>query len=532
VRGDVPRILLANVSRRSTLRVALVFVLGIVGRLAVIATAYAVTTEDTALATVLGVMTGATWLLQRAASASARVTVECDLYRGTSRRLLEMDVLRVPVDDLSRIVFEGNQVARGLVAQTLPALGADVIACILVVPLLLRTFHLRVLAMAALGFLVVGVVLFALRRVTVALQQRVLDAFQRVADDLMVAVEGRLEVVARGGEDAHGAAFDRALGAYERLSRRTALGGALLGRAPLVAGAATVALVVVLDASAREELRTTVFAHALLLAATAQVFLGLVMGLSELVRVGPHLEPIVAVLSAPARPEIGRRGGTAPSLPAEIVVEDVTFAYEEDARGALEGVSFRWAPPAPLLLVGPNGAGKSTLLRLLVGLRAPSRGAIRVGGEDMATFDVAELRRHVAFLPQRPYLGEPYLRVRDALRLLKRDATDSEMLRALERTAVLAALHGRHRDPLDVPIGELSAGQRQRIALARVLLEDVPFVLLDEPDANLDVDGVALVRRIVEELAGEGRMVAVAAHGRGLVEMPCTRVELGAVNDA
>jgi ABC-type transport system involved in cytochrome bd biosynthesis fused ATPase/permease subunit len=100
------------------------------------------------------------------------------------------------------------------------------------------------------------------------------------------------------------------------------------------------------------------------------------------------------------------------------------------------------------------------------------------------------------------------------------------MTRALTRTRLLDALAGRGSSALDVRVGELSAGQRQRLALARVLLQDAHIVLLDEPDANLDRDGIAMVRALLEELVAEGRMVAVAAHTRELAELPGVMVSL------
>jgi len=131
----------------------------------------------------------------------------------------------------------------------------------------------------------------------------------------------------------------------------------------------------------------------------------------------------------------------------------------------------------------------------------------------------------VAYLPQRPYLGEAHVTVRAALRLGITDASDVAMYEALARLDVLEPLQGDDR--LSTPVGELSTGQRQRVALARVLLQDAAMILLDEPDANLDREGIELVGSIVRELCREGKMVAVAVHTPELAALSTNRVELG-----
>jgi ABC-type bacteriocin/lantibiotic exporter with double-glycine peptidase domain len=207
-------------------------------------------------------------------------------------------------------------------------------------------------------------------------------------------------------------------------------------------------------------------------------------------------------------------------------IKNLTFAYRADAAPVLQGLSVDWTPAEPLVLEGRNGSGKSTLLRLLLGLRFPDHGAIELAGHDLRDLDLVALRRQMAYLPQRPYLGEPQTTLRDAIHLLEPDATDEATLAALNRVELLRALRGRGEDPLEVSVGDLSAGQRQRLALARVLLRDAKVVLLDEPDANLDRSGIALVSSVVGELGARGVMVAIAAHTPELAELSPLRVSL------
>jgi ABC-type transport system involved in cytochrome bd biosynthesis fused ATPase/permease subunit len=103
--------------------------------------------------------------------------------------------------------------------------------------------------------------------------------------------------------------------------------------------------------------------------------------------------------------------------------------------------------------------------------------------------------------------------------------SDGVLHGALARVG-LAPLARDGVDLLDSAVGELSAGQRQRLALARVLLQDAAIYLLDEPDANLDRAGIALVGEIVRDLVARGRMVAIAAHTDELASIPGTRLTL------
>jgi ABC-type transport system involved in cytochrome bd biosynthesis fused ATPase/permease subunit len=191
-------------------------------------------------------------------------------------------------------------------------------------------------------------------------------------------------------------------------------------------------------------------------------------------------------------------------------------------------LSFRWQPGDVLVLSGPNGSGKSTTLRLLLGLARPMSGHIRVGGVDLTTTDGGAWRSRIAYLAQRPFFSERAT-VREAMRFLAPDATDDRCRVALERVGVLSGLEERGA-PLDVRVGSLSVGQRQRVALARVLVKDAPILVLDEPDANLDHAGIQAVVRIVKELAPK-KMIAVVAHTDDLVALPGTHLALNSAEE-
>lgn len=520
------RLLLACLSRRTRVLIGAGAALGLIGRLGVVATAIQIAHADARGAAVAGAAAGIAFVVQRVVLSSARVLAECDLHRGAARALLDGDVLEVPGEDLQRVVFEANHHGRNLLSATLPRLIADVAGSLIIAPVIASLFPFRVLALAVVGLVAVLASLLALRRATMRMQDRVLGAAERVADGILVAIEGRLEVVARGAEQDFKKSFDVTLAKYTHIATRASLGSALLGRVPLLVGAATVAVVVALDGASRDALATTVLGEALLLAAGMPALLGVVFGVHELVRSAPFVAPFVALLRTPPRAELSRAGGAVPALPARFAFESVAFRYGRAETPALAGLEAEWKVGEPLVVVGPNGGGKSTVLRLLMGLRPPSAGVVRLDAADLAGLDLRALRKRMAYLPQRPYLGEAYNSVRTAMRLGLASASDDVIAASLERVGLLAALRARHGDPLAVRIGELSAGQRQRVALARILLQDAQIVLLDEPDANLDHDGVRLVAALVSELVAAGKMVVIAAHADELSAIPASRIVL------
>ncbi|SDT72162.1 ATP-binding cassette, subfamily C/ATP-binding cassette, subfamily C, CydD [Streptomyces sp. TLI_053] len=202
---------------------------------------------------------------------------------------------------------------------------------------------------------------------------------------------------------------------------------------------------------------------------------------------------------------------------ARLVLDGVTVHHPDRAAPALADVSLTVQPGEHLALVGPSGAGKSTLLALLLGFVTPGTGRVLVDGTDLAALDPDAWLSQVAWVPQRPHLFATS--VADNIRLGRPDATDAEV-RAAARAACadgfIAALpHG-----YDTVLGEhgagLSAGQRQRTALARAFLKDAPVLLLDEPTAHLDPESEAAVTRATAELM-RGRTAIVVAHRTGLL---------------
>lgn len=189
----------------------------------------------------------------------------------------------------------------------------------------------------------------------------------------------------------------------------------------------------------------------------------------------------------------------------------VRFAHP-DGAAVFEGFDLRVEPSEHVAIVGPSGAGKTTLTQLLMGFVTPDDGAVLVGGQDLRHTGPAWAHRMIAFVPQDPYLFTGT--VADNLRFAKPEATDEELKSAAE-AAHLQEVIDRLPSGWDTKIGErgmaLSAGEAQRLAIARALLRDSPIVVLDEPTSNVDL---ASERAIAEGLSRltAGRTVVVIAH--------------------
>ncbi|HZU76347.1 MAG TPA: thiol reductant ABC exporter subunit CydD [Dehalococcoidia bacterium] len=200
------------------------------------------------------------------------------------------------------------------------------------------------------------------------------------------------------------------------------------------------------------------------------------------------------------------------ATPPRLTLRDVRYSYPGASEPALDRVSFEIADGATTALVGRSGAGKSTLLNLLLRFVEPTSGEIEADGQPIAALSPAAWRDRVAFVPQRPHLFDGT--VRDNLLLARPGATDDDLRRAAELAgadAFLAALPQGYETPLGERGARLSAGQAQRLAIARAFLKDAPLLLLDEPTSGLDPESELLIRRALVTLARE-RTVLVVAH--------------------
>jgi ATP-binding cassette, subfamily C, bacterial CydD len=201
-----------------------------------------------------------------------------------------------------------------------------------------------------------------------------------------------------------------------------------------------------------------------------------------------------------------------PARAAELVLDGVSVAYPERSAPALDAASLVVAAGERVALVGPSGAGKSTLFSVLLRFTAVDAGTVCWGGRDVLAGPAADWRERVGWLPQQPHLLAGTLAVNVGL---GRPAAGRDELDAVAAAVGLDAVLARLPAGWDTAVGErglrLSSGQRQRVALARLLLRDAPLLLLDEPTAHLDADSAAAVRAAVLDRAA-GRTVLVVTH--------------------
>jgi ATP-binding cassette, subfamily C, bacterial CydD len=225
---------------------------------------------------------------------------------------------------------------------------------------------------------------------------------------------------------------------------------------------------------------------------------------------------ILELLDEPATVTIRARPPAAADL-RSVRLEDVSYAYPARPGEVLRGVDLELRQGERVALVGPSGAGKSTIAALLLRLAEPTAGRVLAGGVDARDAEPAAWRAQVAWVPQRPTMLRGT--VAENIRLGTPQLTD-EGVRVAARAAGADGFVAALPEGYATVIGEggraLSAGQAQRIALARALARDAALLVLDEPTANLDPESAALVAEAIRRLPRD-RTVLLIAHAGDLV---------------
>jgi len=217
--------------------------------------------------------------------------------------------------------------------------------------------------------------------------------------------------------------------------------------------------------------------------------------------------------------DAGRRRPHIAQVTQALIVENLVKSYTPDRPKAVDGLNFTLARGATMGLLGGNGAGKTTTIAMLLGLLVPTSGRITALGHDMATDRFAALAR-MNF--SSPYISLPHrISVRENLTVYGHLYNVPGLKRRIAQLAEELQLS----EFLDRPAGELSAGQKTRVALAKALINTPELLLLDEPTASLDPDTGDWVRSSIERYRdATGCAILLASHNMAEVERLCGHV--------
>ncbi|MEU7240757.1 ABC transporter ATP-binding protein [Streptomyces sparsogenes] len=383
----------------------------------------------------------------------------------------------------------------------------------ILVALLVIDVQLALVVFAALPLLVVGTVFF--RRKSVKAYELARERVSVVNADLQESVAGLRIVQAFRRERAGRERFAGRSDAYRQARVR---GQWLISvYFPFVQLLSSVAAALVLIVGAGRVGEGTLTAGALVAYLLyIDLFFAPVQQLSQVFdgyqQATVSLRRIQELLREPTKTPLAKAPREVRELRGEIAFDGVRFGYGDEGEEALAGIDLRIPAGQTVAFVGETGAGKSTLVKLVARFYDPTSGAVRVDGTDLRELDLTAYRNRLGVVPQEPYLFPGT--VRDAIAYGRPDASDAEVeaaARAVGAHAMVASLDGGYLHEVTERGRNLSAGQRQLIALARAELVDPDILLLDEATAALDLATEALVNQATDRLAGR-RTTLVVAH--------------------
>lgn len=202
-----------------------------------------------------------------------------------------------------------------------------------------------------------------------------------------------------------------------------------------------------------------------------------------------------------------------------IVAENVSFSPTDPNHSILKNISFIAKPGEILAVVGPSASGKTTLSRLIVGIWKPTQGNVRLDGADVYSWERSDFGKHVGYLPQGVELFSGTVRQNiSRMQQGDPDAVIQASQAAHAHDMILKLPHG-YETKLDERSYQLSAGQKQRIALARALYKRPRVLVLDEPNSNLDADGQSALMSALKAAKLQGQTVIIISHQSDIISL-------------
>ena len=213
-----------------------------------------------------------------------------------------------------------------------------------------------------------------------------------------------------------------------------------------------------------------------------------------------------------------------PEPRGEIKIEKLIYKLQNSGEILIKGISFDINAGEVIGIIGPTGSGKTTLARLLVGVLKPSSGIIRYDGANIFDQDLEKIGKYIGYLPQDVELFHGT--VKENIARMKKDEIDEKIINSAkfcDMHEIILSLPNGYETIIEKEGGNLSAGQRQRIALVRAYFDEAKFVVLDEPNSNLDTDGEVALNNTIKR-AKDKKITTVIITHRTSVASICDKI--------
>jgi PrtD family type I secretion system ABC transporter len=213
-----------------------------------------------------------------------------------------------------------------------------------------------------------------------------------------------------------------------------------------------------------------------------------------------------------------------PQMQGDVLVEKLIYKLEKSDRILIKGLSFKINAGEAVAVVGPSASGKTTLARLLVGVIKPSSGIIRFDGADLSDQDFEKVGKFIGYLPQDIELFKGT--IKENIARMNKEASDKDVIKVAEICGIhkmILTFSNGYETMMDKDSLNLSAGQKQRLALARACFGDVKLIILDEPNSNLDSEGEDALIKVLQHFKAQKITVILITHKPSIAAF-CDRV--------